>query len=49
MMAEITYRLHRGKYIFCKDGVYFVLMPEEVSEMLALLRMIKEENDKGRK
>lgn len=36
----ITYKIVRGKYVFCKDGVYFALTLKQMSEMQTLLDTI---------
>ena len=38
----ITYEIRKGKYIICKDSVYFALTKEQVIELKKLLiRIIK--------
>jgi len=32
----ITYEIKKGKYVFCKDGVYFSLTIEQMKEMKKL-------------
>ena len=38
----ITYKIVKGKYVFCKDGVYFSLTVKQMSEMQTLLASIME-------
>jgi len=36
-MTEMTYAFKKGKYVICKDDVYFALTYVQVFEMLGLL------------
>jgi len=39
----INYTYKKGKYIFCRDGVYFALTLEEIYDMLGILSQIKQD------
>ena len=39
----ITYEIKKGKYVFCKDGVYFSLTLKQMSEMQDILNVIMQE------
>ena len=36
----ISYKLVKGKYVFCNDGVYFFLTRDQISEMINVLDQI---------
>jgi hypothetical protein len=36
----ITFQYKNGKWIFCRDGVYFAIKPSQVEEMYVLLESI---------
>jgi hypothetical protein len=38
----MTYEFKNGKYVICKDGVYFALTKDQVKELISLLHEINE-------
>ena len=40
----ITYKIVKGKYVFCKNGVYFSLTKEQMEEMKTLFVLIEKES-----
>ena len=36
----MNYKYKNGKYIICKDGIYFSLAPDQVTELADILKVI---------